>query len=933
MTTMIGRVDRDRPARSASPGAVYSADAPSAKQMIPPIASRPWLVTVNSRTNSTIAEDDEQQAGDVERQAAEADEREDEREGARGCRSRSSGSGARTAARRTPMREQDERDVRVGQQVEQRLERVHRAAPSVPTSAVEIERTGWPRDRRPSWPSALRQDRRRCVSAMPSTAPTATASAGRRTTAPRRRSTRPSRRCRPRASAIDVMLAIASLLAPSRRACPGCPRPGRRPARPRRCSCPGAMSARLAGERDERPGARRPAARGATHTIVGTAASSSAHDDLLRRVEAAARRVELDDDGRGARRGGLRDALLEVAGHDVVHDAGRRQDDDVAARPRATGPPGEQPDEPQQEREREQEPADATGHIGPPTTPIVTADASRCLEHQAAPRLELVGDGRDLGRLGERPRRACRSRGSRRAGPRRPPRTPRRGGPSRPSVVSSLSRPTSRNAGSKSATTSSAHSRRRPPARSPSPGLRWPPTPIDHRSCSRASPPARVRRIRKKRSPSRSTRYGITCLKDGSISIAAPRARTGPRARRARANAVEAVRADAVQPALVGQDVAAARPAPARPTGAAQASSASAPARRRAAPRWRVLVRARRPLEVDEPARRGRPAGRAAGGDRRRVRRRDRRAHRDVAAGQPGHVAPARRRQVVRLRPVRPRVAARRRHGLDERGRDDERQVADRGDHRRRAPPASSRTGRAPQAAASDSTRGHIGRASPPRPARAPTAGPRTGPPSPRRSRPPPGRPSGGRRRTAGWCASAARDELPLRARHVGDDRTRDQRPGPRPGERVERDRGSPRRVRRGPRARPRPGRPGRSRRPGPARRPRARGRRRRRSGSSRPGPSRRARPDERAGDRSADQPEAEERDADAAHGRRAGRISRPSQGRCRRAVRRSDRHRVGGGHGGQSSDVPRRPRADPGRRAGSGGDSSGAARRRAARR
>ena len=67
--------------------------------------------------------------------------------------------------------------------------------------------------------------------------------------------------------------------------------------------------------------------------------------------------------------------------------------------------------------------------------------------------------------------------------------------------------------GSKSATSSSAHSRRSPPSRFPSPGLRWPPTPIDQRSWSRASPPARVRRMRKYRSPSRRTRYGMICLK------------------------------------------------------------------------------------------------------------------------------------------------------------------------------------------------------------------------------------------------------------------------------------------------------------------------------------------------------------------------------------------------------------------------------------
>ena len=39
---------------------------------------------------------------------------------------------------------------------------------------------------------------------------------------------------------------------------------------------------------------------GVTHTIVGSGASSSVDDDPLGRVEAAARRVELDDHGRRA---------------------------------------------------------------------------------------------------------------------------------------------------------------------------------------------------------------------------------------------------------------------------------------------------------------------------------------------------------------------------------------------------------------------------------------------------------------------------------------------------------------------------------------------------------------------------------------------------------------------------------------------------------
>ena len=114
---------------------------------------------------------------------------------------------------------------------------------------------------------------------------------------------------------------------------------------------------------------------GATHTIVGIGASRSADDDLLRGVEAPARGVEADDDGRRPIGGGLRDPLLEVAGEDVVDDAGRRQDDHRPARG-ADRPAGQQPDEPEQQRQREQEPADTTGHRDL-RRPYRTAGASR----------------------------------------------------------------------------------------------------------------------------------------------------------------------------------------------------------------------------------------------------------------------------------------------------------------------------------------------------------------------------------------------------------------------------------------------------------------------------------------------------------------------------------------------------------------------------
>ena len=123
------------------PGAVYSANAPSTKQIRPPTNSRPWLVTVNSSTNRTIArpissrpatlsgrlpkpmnarisaiapEDAGHEVGalELEDQPVEAD------------------------------RQQDERDVRVGQQVEDRLERVHRQLDERGVGDVDGDRHG-----------------------------------------------------------------------------------------------------------------------------------------------------------------------------------------------------------------------------------------------------------------------------------------------------------------------------------------------------------------------------------------------------------------------------------------------------------------------------------------------------------------------------------------------------------------------------------------------------------------------------------------------------------------------------------------------------------------------------------------------------------------------------------------------------------------------
>ena len=70
---------------------------------------------------------DEQEPADVERQAAEADEGEDEREGAQDA-GHPVGVLELEEDAVEAEREEDEGDVRIGQQVEERLERVHRQA-------------------------------------------------------------------------------------------------------------------------------------------------------------------------------------------------------------------------------------------------------------------------------------------------------------------------------------------------------------------------------------------------------------------------------------------------------------------------------------------------------------------------------------------------------------------------------------------------------------------------------------------------------------------------------------------------------------------------------------------------------------------------------------------------------------------------------------
>ena len=221
--------------------------------------------------------------------------------------------------------------------------------------------------RRPR-PSARRRTRAppRCVSAMPSTAPTGDGLRRPWTTcASRDGLTRPIRRCArgPRRSS-------------------GCWRSRRcvtfSPMRPRDVLALARDRRRRADVRARAPSratwlasvmnvpalAARPPA-GATHTIIGQRGARAA-----RRRSSASRRgcrpgcSSRDDDGGRAVAVRLRDPVLEVAGHDVVDDAGRRQHDHrrrVAAR--TAEPTGERArGSPSTSGSANRRPADVTGH-------------------------------------------------------------------------------------------------------------------------------------------------------------------------------------------------------------------------------------------------------------------------------------------------------------------------------------------------------------------------------------------------------------------------------------------------------------------------------------------------------------------------------------------------------------------------------------------
>ena len=309
------------------------------------------------------------------------------------------------------------------------------------------------------------------------------------------------------------------------------------------------------------------------------------------------------------------------------------------------------------------------------------------------------------------------------------------------------------------------------PATSPSPGFRWPPTPIDQRSWSRASPPARVRRIRNQRSPSRSTRYGMTCLSAGSCSAAA-RSTKQPSRATASERVVDAVRAHARASRARARSRLAGTTSTRSPGSAisSRRSTSDAPARPRAGPGSASVSASARAPRSRRRGPRGRPAG--ARRSRRRSWPRSRcPSRRRRARG--GSCSPSRRPRAPTPGPspaaAGPRVPG---DGLDEGGRQDQRQVADRGDRAIVLLGAHAQPARAPQAPASASTRA-IGRRVVRRTGRAPTAGPANRPASDASK---PRRLAAGHRVAADEAQAELgreRDDRGLRAGDVGDDGVR----------------------------------------------------------------------------------------------------------------------------------------------------------------
>ena len=406
-------------------------------------------------------EHDQDQAADVERQAPEADERQDQRQPAEDAGDEVRVVELGQQAGRADA-EQEERDRRVRQQPDERS-----GTGSCPTSVtvapVEVERDRLARDLDRSCRSRTRA-RPRSSAAIPSTTPSATASLAGDDRASLDRRDGP----------VDVAVArlgdrgdlgdrvVLDLLAERARRCP---RPRRRPARRRRCDVPGAISAMFAASVMNVPALAANPPAGATQTMTGTFASSSVADDVVRRGQRAAGRVELDDDGRGAVALGPGDAVVRGTG-----PCPGRRCPVVGSRITCLSPRGERRRS-QRQRRRQR----ATGPRRRRAMRRPTGGATSCTDYRIT---------RERRRGRRQPRGTRRRGGSTSRGRRRRPRPPAASAnaplslsvsrivdrpargvgdvdraevdAARPSVVSSLSSPTSRKSGTKSATSSSS---------------------------------------------------------------------------------------------------------------------------------------------------------------------------------------------------------------------------------------------------------------------------------------------------------------------------------------------------------------------------------------------------------------------------------------------------------------------------------------------
>ncbi len=120
MVTMMGTATSTLGAVGV-PGCVYRAEAPSTKATRPPMASRPWLVTVSSSTNRTMARTTSSSPAMLRGRLPKPMKARMMREGAQDA-GHEVGVLELEEEPLEAQREQDEGDVRVGQQVQEPLD-------------------------------------------------------------------------------------------------------------------------------------------------------------------------------------------------------------------------------------------------------------------------------------------------------------------------------------------------------------------------------------------------------------------------------------------------------------------------------------------------------------------------------------------------------------------------------------------------------------------------------------------------------------------------------------------------------------------------------------------------------------------------------------------------------------------------------------------